>query len=145
MGIVRQGDQIRLRAEPAVGVVGGHVALVLRPVLLVHVAEISELTALRIVAHHPAVGVGDRPDAAVVVLRHTHRHAGDRLLREGERPLLRIELGEILVEVGVKSIAAGQNRGEGTVALLGKGHGEFLALPGLSIDHQQGVTPTMVE
>ncbi len=131
------------KVEPTL-VVGCHVPLVLPPVLPVDVAVILELARLRVVGGHPAIGIGDRPDDAVVIFGHPHRHLRDGLAVEGELALHRVELGEVAAKVSVELVGAGEDRSEGTVASGGEGDGKLLALSRLRVDHQESVSPAVV-
>jgi hypothetical protein len=80
----------------------------------------------------------------VVVLGHPHRHLGRALPAERECALGRVELDEVAVEVGIKLVAGGKDRGVGGVT-GGEGHRELLGLARVRVDHQQGVSAAVVE
>jgi hypothetical protein len=144
-----KGDDLTGRvAHPKVdpsGGVGGDGALVLHPVLLVHVPVVPERTAPGVERYHAAIRIRDRPDEAIVVLGHAHGHPRCGLVNEGECPLLGVKLHEVVVEMGVEFVVARKDGGVGTVTAGRKGHREFLALSGLGVDHQKGIAAAMVE
>jgi hypothetical protein len=134
----------RTEVDPAL-VVCGDVARVLTPILLMKRTVILELLRRRIVGHEPAVGIRDRPDPPTIVLRHTHRHLPRRLVKEGELPFHRIELGKMAIEVRVVPVARREDRRVRTIAPWRKGRANLPALSGLRINHQQRIPAPMIE
>ena len=90
-----QGPCLEQLAVTAPRPSSGDVALVLRPVLLVDVAIVLERARRGLKGHAAAAGVRDRPDDAVVVLGHAHRHLRRRLAVEGQGALLGYGLGRV--------------------------------------------------
>ena len=127
-----EGDELGRRiadgeVDPP-SVVGGNETLVLRPVLLVDVAEVREFPCRRIEPNQTTVWVADGPDATVVVLGHTHGHLWCRLMAEREGSGVGIKLDKVTVEVGVVAIARRENGCVGTVVTRLERDGYFVGL-----------------
>mgnify|MGYP006088488665 CR=1 FL=1 len=144
-----EGDDLGRRiaegeVDPAL-VVGGDEALVLRPVLLVHVAEVCEFPRRWVEPNQTAVRVADGPDAAVVVLGHTHGHFWFGFVAEREGAGVGIKLNKVTVEVGVVTIATRQNRSVGTVVTRIERDGHFVGLARDGIDNEAGIPAAVIK
>ena len=107
------GDQLRpgvadSEIEPS-GVIRRDGPVILRPALLAQRAEVPEPAGFRVESDQPAVRVGDRPDRAVVGLRHRHAHSPVRR-KHPELLCGRIEFRQAAAVKAVVAVAAAVKR-----------------------------------
>ena len=117
------------------------------PVLFVDVSIIPERAGPGIVTKNAAVRMGGRPDPAVVVLGHPHRHLRYGLVVECKRPLSGIEGKEVAVKMGTEEVAAGEKRRKRAcieVIARWKRQGVLFACARFGVDQQQGVAAAMI-
>ncbi|MFA0777661.1 MAG: hypothetical protein PVTTEEND_001375, partial [Candidatus Fervidibacter sp.] len=97
-----------------------------------------------VVSGDATLRVSRRPNHAVIVFRHAHRHLRDGLADESERSLSWVKLNEVAAEVGVKAIVAGKDGSERRIATVRERRRKLFAFARLSVNEQQSVATTMV-
>ncbi len=80
-------------------IVNGDGAGILRPILFVDMPEVFELARFRVVSGDATLRVSCRPNYAIVVFRHAHRHLRDSFADESESAPCRVKLHKVAAEV----------------------------------------------